>query len=83
MILLFLWALHFMKAYPKQDAGSAAAGGSSGAVDAKTWRKYMWPFIHSIALLEQHVVRVNVLYCCPVQTSNGIFIVLPCFADYF
>ena len=66
MILLLLWALHFMKAYPKQDAGSAAAGGSSGAVDVETLRKYMWVFIHSIALLEQHTVRVNMSCRCPV-----------------
>ena len=59
MIMHFLWGLHFMKAYPKQDAGSAAAGGSSGAVDVKTWRKYVWPFVYSISLLEQHVVRQN------------------------
>jgi hypothetical protein len=46
-----------MKVYPKQDEGSAAAGGSGGAIDPKTWRKYAWPMVYAISLLEQHVVR--------------------------
>ena len=64
-----------MKAYQKQDAGSAAAGGSSGAVDVKTWRKYMWQVIHPIALLEQHVVRCNnyfFLLLSSVKISSNI-----------
>ena len=56
MILHMLWALHFMKVYPRQDGGSSAAGGSSGAIDPKTWRKYLWPFIEAIAYLEQFLV---------------------------
>ncbi|KAL9180930.1 hypothetical protein ACHAXT_009735 [Thalassiosira profunda] len=56
MIMHLLWALHFMNAYPKQDAGSATAGGSGGALDPKTWRKYLWPFVEAIAYLEQFVV---------------------------
>ena len=59
LILHFLWALHFMKVYPLQDAGASAAGGSSGAIDPKTWRKYLWPFIDSISELESVVVRMN------------------------
>ena len=39
MILHPLWALYFMKAYLKQDARSAAAGGSRGAIDVNTWKK--------------------------------------------
>jgi hypothetical protein len=46
-----------MKVYPKQDEGSAAAGGSGGAIDPKTWRKYAWPMVYAISLLEQNVVR--------------------------
>jgi len=56
MILHMLWALFFMKVYPKQEGGSSAAGGSSGVIDPKTWRKYIWPFIEAIAYLEQFVV---------------------------
>lgn len=59
MIMHLLWSLHFMKVYPKQDAGSAAAGGSGGSIDVKTWAKYLWPFVYSLSLLEQHVVRCN------------------------
>ena len=60
----FLWALHFMKVYPKQDEGSAVAGGSGGAMDPKTWRKYSWPMIYALSLLEQHVVRELFYFCC-------------------
>ena len=56
-IMHMLWALHFMKVYPKQDAGSVTAGGYGGAIDVKTWRKYFWPFVEAIAHLDQHLVR--------------------------
>ena len=42
MILYLLLALHFMKAYPKQDTVRAAAGDSSGAIGAKAQRQYIW-----------------------------------------
>ena len=58
-ILHFLWALHFMKEYPKQSTGSATAGGSGGAKDPKTWRKYLWPFVYALSGLEYHVVSFN------------------------
>ncbi len=56
-ILHFLWALYFMKVYPKQGVACAAAGGSGGAVDPKTFRKFVWPFIYALAELESIVVR--------------------------
>lgn len=56
LILHMLWGMFFMKVYPKQGPGSAAAGGSNGAIDVKTWRKYLWPFIGAIAELEPYVV---------------------------
>ena len=37
-----LWALHFMKVYPKQSPGCSAVGASAGAVDPKTHRKWVW-----------------------------------------
>jgi hypothetical protein len=40
-----LWALHFMKMYPKQSPGCSAVGASAGAVDPKTDRKWVWAFI--------------------------------------
>ena len=64
MVMHLLWSLHFMNVYLKQDDGSAAAGDSSGSIDVKSWTKHLWPFAYNIALLEQHVVRCNTLYCC-------------------
>ena len=62
-IIHILWALHFMKNYPKQQGGCASAGGSSGAIDPKTYSKYLWPFIDAIAYVEQHLVSdVDLLY---------------------
>ena len=66
-ILHLLWALFFMKCYPTEEPACAAAGGQRGAVDPKTLRKYIWPFIVAIADLESHVV------------SNFIFILNLCF----
>ncbi len=40
-----LWALHFMKAYPKQSPGCSAVSVAAGAVDPKTHRKWVWAFI--------------------------------------
>ena len=34
-----LWALHFMKVYPKQSPGCSAVGASAGTVSQKTHRK--------------------------------------------
>ena len=54
-----LWTLHFLKAYPKQAAVCSTVGGSAGAIDPKTLRKYMWPFIRAVADLEPDVVSKN------------------------
>ena len=44
-----LWALHFMKVYPKQSPGCSAVGASARAVDPKTHRKWVWAFIDAVA----------------------------------
>jgi hypothetical protein len=54
-----LWTLHFLKAYPKQAAVCSAVGGSAGAIDPNTLRKYVWPFIRAVADFEPAVVRNN------------------------
>jgi len=59
-----LWALHFMKAYPKQGPACATVGASSGAVDAKTFRKWVWAFIKAIAELEEVVVSKFIYSQC-------------------
>ena len=61
-ILHLLWALYFMKCYPTEETACAAAGGHTGAIDPKTLRKYIWPFIEAIANLEPYVVSV-MHYC--------------------
>jgi hypothetical protein len=57
-----LWTLHFLKAYPKQATICSTVGGSTGAIDPKTFRKYMWPFIHAVSDLEP--VAVSMKYFC-------------------
>ena len=59
-----LWALHFMKAYPKQGPACATVGASAGAVDAKTFRKWVWAFIRAIAELEEVVVSKFICSQC-------------------
>ena len=66
-ILHLLWALFFMNEYPKQSPACSAAGGSDGAIDPKTWRKYIWPFVYAIADLESTVVSSTIemhIFCC-------------------
>jgi len=51
-----LWAIHFMKVYPKLSLGCSAVGASAGAVDPKTHRKWVWAFIDAVANLVNVVV---------------------------
>jgi len=46
-----LWALHFIKVYPKQSPGCLAISVSASAVEPKTHRKWVWAFIIAIANL--------------------------------
>ena len=49
----YLWALAFMRTYPPNDTTlSRLLGGK----DPKTPRKYIWPYIASLAELENFVV---------------------------
>lgn len=54
-----LWTLFFFKVYPKQNVACSAAGGTRGAIDPKTFRKYIWPMVSAIADLEQVVVSFH------------------------
>jgi hypothetical protein len=45
-----------MKVYPKQSPGCSAVGASTGAVDPKTHRKWVWVFIDAVANLVDMVV---------------------------
>ena len=52
------------------QVGCAAAGtAEKGAVDPKTWRKYIWPWIYSLADLEDDVVSSFV--CFHVVSSHN------------
>lgn len=60
-----LWTMYFLKCYPREQEGCAAAGDAQkGACDPKTWRKYVWPMIYAMSDLESVVVRCNVLKYC-------------------
>jgi hypothetical protein len=65
-----LWTLHFLKAYPKQATVCSTVGGSTGAIDPKTLRKYMWPFIHAVSDLEPVVVSMK--YFCFIIFLNSV-----------
>jgi len=51
-----LWALHFMKVYPKQSPGCSAVEASASAVDLKTHHKWVWMFIDTVTNLADVVV---------------------------
>ena len=57
-----LWTLYFLKVYPRQEPGCSAVGGSGGAIDPKTMRKWVWLFIERIGDLADEVV--SAVDCC-------------------
>jgi len=70
-ILHLLWALFFMKVYPTESIGCAAAGGRGHAIDPKTFRNAIWPMIHAISDLEIYVVsKLWLIVVIPLSGSN-------------
>ena len=59
-IVNILWTLYFCCAYPKEGHACAIAGGSGGAVNPKTHRKFVREFIYVIADAES--IKVSVLF---------------------
>ena len=53
-----LWMLYFLKVYQREAPGCSAVGGSKGAIDPKTLRKWVWLFIERIAELADEVVSI-------------------------
>jgi hypothetical protein len=51
-----LWALYFLKVYPREGPVCSAIGGSKGAINPKTMRKWVWLFLERIVDLADHVV---------------------------
>jgi hypothetical protein len=66
-----LWALHFMKVYPKQSPGCSAVGASTGAVDPKTHRKWVWAFIDAVANLVDTVVSFRLVGASAIASRAG------------
>ena len=58
-----LWTLYFLKCYPKEGPGCAAVGGSKGAIDPKTMRKWVWLFLERINELADEVVSLFFTSC--------------------
>ena len=70
-----MWALLFMRAYPKEGVTCMTVGGSGGAIDPKTLRKYVWPFIHAIAKLEPVVVSfLFMLFCMNIPRVGSTYL---------
>ena len=56
-----LWTLYLLKVYPQEGPDCSAVGGSGGAVNPKTIRKWVWLFIERIGKLADDVV--SEVYC--------------------
>ena len=69
-----LWTLYFLKCYPKEGPGCAAVGGSKGAIDPKTMRKWVWLLLERIGELADEVVSLGFPSC-----PSGIVISPPPF----
>ncbi len=54
-----LWALYFLKVYPKQGMGCWAIGLSASAVDPKTYHKCVWAFIDAVANVVDVAVSIS------------------------
>ena len=66
----FLRAMYILANYPTTQVGCAAAGtAKKGAVDPKTWLKYIWPWIYFLADMEDDVVSSVV--CFNVVSSHN------------
>ena len=64
-----LWALNFLKCYPKEGPGCATVGGSKGAIDPKTMRNWVWLFLQRNCKLADHVAS---LFSRPVFTKRNL-----------
>ncbi len=51
-----VWALYFLKVYPREVPRCSAVGGSKGVIDPKTMRKWVWLFLERITELADNVV---------------------------
>jgi hypothetical protein len=63
-----IWTLYFLKVYPREAPGCSRVGGSKGAIDPKTLRKWVWLLIERIAELADEVV--SIFFVMPTLTSS-------------
>ena len=63
----FLWALLFLKLYPKENVAYAMVGG----IDEKTWRNKIWPMIEQLSLLE--IIKVSTIYILHIVYISNHF----------
>ena len=73
MLVHLLWALYFMKVYPKEGTACATAGGGGGAINSKTLYKYIWSIILGLADLEPYVVS-KILILFQFHLSSHLFL---------
>jgi len=60
-----LWALLFLKKHGDESEMATLAGGSDGAIDEKTFRKWQTIFVNRIASLKHDVASVaSFVVCC-------------------
>lgn len=60
-----LWALYFLKVYPKESVARSLVSTTNMTVDEKTWRKWTTLFVDAISYLESEVVSlVHILFVC-------------------
>ena len=63
-----IWTLYFLKVYPREAPGCSRVGGSKGAIDPKTLRKWVWLLIERIAELADEVV--SIFFVMPTLSSS-------------
>jgi hypothetical protein len=71
-----LWTLYFLKCYSKEGPGCAAVGGSRGAINPKTMRKWVWLFFERICELADKVVSLFISLCLRQTNSHPLLLLL-------
>jgi hypothetical protein len=67
-----LWTLYYLKVYLREAPGCSDVGGSKGAIDPKTLRKWVWLFIERIAELADEVVRFFCRACAHILSHRRL-----------
>ncbi len=73
-----LWAMYFLKCYPRTEEGCSEAASENGAMDPKAWRKHIWPVIYALSDLESSVVSLCIDFLPSKYSSD-----MSCFSRLF